>query len=494
VFYSGRSIWMAARYVPIMNPRVVQDFLSLTVNSLKHQSHVIQISAVRATFNFCVHLQDSKQEELMKPYLPRIFESIFDIIEAYKSEALSLLIETIYVLLGIDDTFTSNVAEKVCELATSTFVENVDDPTLIEKTSEIFNRLAKNQRSYRITEDKLVPTIVEILSPNQMGENVIVLKPVSLDILQSLVRNSPVPLSEQLISLCFPLACHNILGTFDDTAIMQEGGEAIRAFVSRSPQQIAQFRDPQSGRDGMVLVLQCCLHLLDPSVNEACASLVGKLIFVTINKGSKYLGDENVQLLLRSVLSKLQTSNSLNVIQSLVMVFAHLLNHNLTTVLDFLSLIPAPNGPHSALEYVLTQWLSRQHLFYGAYETKVAIMALCKLLEYSIIGSNNKNINLNRIIVPGEPIISNESGVKTRSKTASKPDQWTTIPCSVKILKLLIHELNHQEFGDGCDDSDEDSDDDDQNGGNDSWSGGFGDENNFGSSGYHQHTQEEQSK
>ena len=490
VFYSGRSIWTAARYVPIMNPRVVQDFLSLTVNSLKHQTHVIQISAVRATFNFCIHLEDSKQEELMKPYLPRIFESIFDIIEAYKSEALSLVIETIYVLLGIDDTFTSNVAEKVCELAIQTFIENVDDPMLIEKTSEIFNKLAKNQRSYKYTEEKLVPTITEILSPNQMGENVIVLKPVSLDILQSLVRNSPVPLSEQLVSLCFPLACHNVLSTFDDTSIMQEGGEAIRAYVSRSTEQISQFRDPQSGRDGMSLVLQCCLHLLDPSVDETCASQVGKLIFVTINKGSKYLGDDNVQLLLRSVLSKLQTSKSLNVIQSLVMVFAHLLNHNLTTVLDFLSLIPAPNGPHSALEYVLTQWLSRQHLFYGAYETKVAIMALCKLLEHSIVGgSNSNNINLNRVTVPGEPIISNENGVKTRSKTASKPDQWTTIPCSVKILKLLIHELNHQEFGDGCDDSDEDSDDDDQQQ-NDSWSGGFSDENNFNSS-YHQHSQED---
>jgi len=489
VFYSGRSIWTAARYVPIMNPRVVSDFLSLTVNSLKHQNHVIQISAVRATFNFCVHLVDSKQEELLKPYLIRIFEAIFEIIEAYKSGTLSLVVETIYVLLGIDDSFTSNVAESVCELAIQTFIENVDDPTLIEKTSEIFNKLAKNQHSYKQTEDKLIPTITEILSPNQQGENLIVLKPVSLDILQSLVRNSPLPLSENLVNLCFPLACHNVLATFDDTAIMQEGGEAIRAYVSRSPEQMHRFRDPQSGHNGMSLVLKCCLHLLDPSVNEACASHVDKLIFVTINKGSKYLGDDNVQLLLRSVLSKLQTSKSLDVIQSLVMVFAHLLNHNLNTVLDFLSLIPAPNGPHSALEYVLTQWLSRQHLFYGAYETKVAIMALCKLLEHSINGSNNQNINLNRITVPGEPIISNENGIKTRSKTASKPDQWTTIPCSVKILKLLIHELNHQEFGDGCDDSDEDSEDDDQ--GNDSWSGGFSDENNFNASSYHQHTQEE---
>ena len=488
VFYSGRSIWTAARYVPIMISRVIQEYLTITVNSLKHQSHVIQISAVRAMFNFCIHLQESNQEDLMKPYLPQIFESIFLIVEQYKSEALSLVIETIYVLLSIDEQFTCSVADKVCQLAISTFIGYVDDPSLIEKTSEIFNKLAKNRHSYKCTEEKLVPTLCEILSPNQRGENVIVLKPVSLDILESLVRNSPLPLSDHLINLCFPLACHNVLATFDDTSIMQEGGEAIRAYVSRSPQQVADFRDRESGRDGFSLVLQCCLHLLDPSVNEACASYVGKLIFVAIKKGSKWLGDENVQFLLRSVLCKLQTSKSLNVIQSLVMVFAHLLNHDLKTVLDFLSVIPAPDGPHSALEYVLNQWLSRQHLFYGAYETKVAIMALCKLLEHSVVGTNS-NINLNLITVPGEPIITQETGVKTRSRTASKPDEWTTIPCSVKILKLLIHELNHQEFGEGCDDSDEESDDDEQNG-NDSWAGGFGDENSF-NAGYHQHVAEE---
>jgi len=458
VFYTGRIIWTAARYVPIMNARVAQEFLSITINSLRNSSHVIQISALGATFNFCVHLIDANQEELMKPYLATIFESIFEIVVQYKSEALSLVIETVYVLLSIDDQFTCNVAERICDLAISTFVDNVDDPTLIEKTSDIFNKLAQNPQCYKIVEEKLIPTITEILSPNQTRENIIVLKPTSLDILKRLVRNSPLPLSDQLVNICFPLACHNILSTFDETSIMQEGGETIRAYVSRSPEQIARFRDNQSSLDGMSLILKVCLHLLDPTVNEACASHVGKLIFITINKGSSYLGNDNVQLLLRAVLSKLQTSKSLNVNQSLIMVFAHLLNHNLEQVLDFLSMIPGPNG-NSALDWVLIQWLSRQHLFYGHYDIKVCISALCKLFEYSVLKPNS-NINLNNIMVPGEPVISQEDGVKTRSRSASKPEQWTTIPCSIKILKLLIHELNYQVFGDGDQETDDESEDD----------------------------------
>jgi len=52
------------------------------------------------------------------------------------------------------------------------------------------------------------------------------------------------------------------------------------------------------------------------------------------------------------------------------MVYAHLIHTQLDAVLNFLSTVPGPTG-QSALQFVLTEWCSRQHLFYGAYEGKV---------------------------------------------------------------------------------------------------------------------------
>jgi hypothetical protein len=52
------------------------------------------------------------------------------------------------------------------------------------------------------------------------------------------------------------------------------------------------------------------------------------------------------------------------------MVYAHLIHTQLDAVLNFLSTVPGPTG-QSALQFVLTEWCSRQHLFYGAYEAKV---------------------------------------------------------------------------------------------------------------------------
>ena len=52
------------------------------------------------------------------------------------------------------------------------------------------------------------------------------------------------------------------------------------------------------------------------------------------------------------------------------MVFAQLVNTQIEAVLEFLTSVPDPMGK-PALEFVLREWCSRQHLFFGSYERKV---------------------------------------------------------------------------------------------------------------------------
>ena len=58
------------------------------------------------------------------------------------------------------------------------------------------------------------------------------------------------------------------------------------------------------------------------------------------------------------------------IFQSLVMIFANLMHSQMEAVLEFLTNVPDPMGK-PALEFVLTEWCARQHLFFGAYERKV---------------------------------------------------------------------------------------------------------------------------
>ena len=460
-FFFGRSLWAASIYSPIMNPSIIDRFAQTILNGLLNSSSIIKISAVRAINNLCTNLKESNQIDIIKPYLVQILDTIISIGTSYLNEVLALVLQAIKMLISIDREFAASVEAKVSSLSIATFLRHSADPVLISCSQDIFKELSKNERCIGLLQQRLIPTLVSILNPSQMNQSIQTLQPVAMDILTSIVRNSFLPLSDALIDQCFLAAAKCILSTVDDNSTMQNGGECIRSFVSKSVDQIAAFRDPESGKDGMSIVMQVCLHLLDPRVNESCAAFVGKLIFVTIIKGSPYLGNENVHLLLRSVLSKLQTSETLSVIQSLIMVFAHLINHHLANVLDFLSSLPGPTGSQSALEFVLTQWLSRQHLFYGAHENKVSIIALCRLLENSIVNSGqDQRLNLNLIRVPGDPIVSDSPGVKTRSKSAAVTERWTIIPCSVKILKLLLNELDCIESVDETSENEYDEEDD----------------------------------
>ena len=58
--------------------------------------------------------------------------------------------------------------------------------------------------------------------------------------------------------------------------------------------------------------------------------------------------------------------------QSLLLVYAQLIQTQLLAVINFLSSVPGPKG-ESALHFVMTEWVSRQQMFYGSYENKVRI-------------------------------------------------------------------------------------------------------------------------
>jgi hypothetical protein len=475
-FLAGRSLWAAARYAPIMNEHLIQNFLRSIVSCLNNPSPIIQISALRSAYNICVHLIEVKKEPLIRQYLEDILNSSMRISKEHSTEVLKLCLETITMTLCMDRQFACAVLDRVAPMIMDTFVNNAEDPLMLSVSQDIFREIFKNDLCHKQCETKVLPALIQILKQPNTNEDAQHLKPIALDVMSIYVRHSPQPLSEVLLSQCFPVVAHTVLSTVDETALMQNGGEAVRAFVSRGATQLARFRDPESGLDGLSLVMRVCMHLLDTRVPETCAAFVGKLIFSTIQRGSDSLGDEKVHLLLRSVLSKLQTSEITSVIQSLIMVFAHLINHNLQTVLEFLGSLPGPSGTNSALEFVLNHWLNKQNFFYGVYDNKVSMLALCKLLEHSIVSSGTDSQNLNKIMVLGDQVISNETGVKTRSRTASKPDQWTMIPCSVKILKLLLHELDHIHDDDDEDDDDDDDSDDDAEGGQDN---DFSNENMF---------------
>lgn len=219
----------------------------------------------------------------------------------------------------------------------------------------------------------------------------------------------------------------------DDHSIMQSGGECLRAFIFVSPHQVCTFKNGE----GLNQIMQITTMLLNPMNTEYTAAFIGRLVITIISKAGNLIGD-NIYLLLKAVISKMQLVESLSVAMSLVMTFAHLFVTQMEAVLNFLSTVPGPTG-EPAIQYVFSHWLSRQHLFYGAYERKVSTMALCKLFEH---GVTTADVRLTSVTI--RDMVEPSTSARTRTtRSQAAQQQWTTIPILVKMFKLLINELSH---------------------------------------------------
>lgn len=178
--------------------------------------------------------------------------------------------------------------------------------------------------------------------------------------------------------------------------------------------------------EGLNYIMEVTTLLLNPMSSEFTAAFVGRLVIVIVSKAGNYLG-ENIQQLLKAVISKMQLVESLSVTMSLVVIFAHLVITQMEAVLNFLSTVPGPTG-EPAIQFVLSIWLSRQHMFYGTYERKISTMALCKLFEYGITSQDARFVAVTvRCLADVQQNPNNANKPRTRQSTGQS-EQWSNVP------------------------------------------------------------------
>lgn len=457
-FLVGRCLWTSSRFTEAMTPELLEKLLQATVSGLHmSQPPSIRISAVRAVFGFCDHLKMANNTQLLAPFLQNILEGLISIATQFSADVMGLCLETLSVVITVDEQFTASREKNLGPLSLAIFLKHAVDPFIVSLVQDIVKVLAGNPSCTDALQARFVPTLNSILNSDseKLSPGLV---SVSVEMVTCLVRSVPRPLSDTMMS-CFMPVIHSLLTT-DDNSTLQSGGECLRAFCSLALDQVVQLKDDYNN-SGMHYTIQVIFKLLDPKTSEHTATFVGRLVSTVIGKCGTQLGDQ-LDLMLRAVLSKIQQAETLTVLQSLLMVFAHLMLSQMEAVLDFLTSVPGPTGK-PALEFVLNEWCSRQHLFYGSYERKISILALGKLLQHAI---NTNDLRLQDITVQGELVVKPTPGIRTRAKAKSTPDEWTTIPVLVKIYKLLINELSNaieerltQAQADDDDDEDDEGDD-----------------------------------
>ena len=173
----------------------------------------------------------------------------------YSTEVLSLILESLCILCSIDEDFTVSVENIISPLVIATFLKYSSDPVLISIVQDLIAELSKNKNYIVQLEQRLVPTLVSIIHPPQPNQ-FISLQSVSLEILSILVKHSPLPLSDLLMSRGYSACINCVLNNNDDTATLQNGGECVRMFITKSVDQVVNFHHETSNQNGVALALQ----------------------------------------------------------------------------------------------------------------------------------------------------------------------------------------------------------------------------------------------
>jgi len=441
-FLFGRCLWIGSKFPAYLPDGALPQFLEAIVQGLQQeQLTTVRISAVRALRGFCDHLKrrgGGQYRGLLNPVLPAALDALVRMSTAFSqsSDILGLVLENLAVVLACDPAFTAANESKVTPLAIAIFLKYNSDPMLVTLIQDVLRVVSQTEGCLQPLQARLVPTLVSILDA-QEDKVALGLKAVALDVLEILVRGSQpadfvqhlreehkqrrarqkcdgraesgqnsaqqvasvpsVQLSQLLVNSAFPSAVRCTLAS-DDNAVMQSGGECLRAYVSVAPEQLCTFADAE-GKTGLWYLVRVAEHLLNPVGDEFSATFVGRLVTTLIQRTGDKLGAE-LEILLKAVLSKLSGTKTLSVVQSLLMVFAHLAHNQMAALLNFLSSLPGPNG-EPALEFVLSKWVDRHNVFYGAYENKVSIVALSEILQR---GVNTNDSRLQGINVAGDMV------------------------------------------------------------------------------------------
>ncbi|PPS11715.1 hypothetical protein GOBAR_AA08925 [Gossypium barbadense] len=272
----------------------------------------------------------------------------------------------------------------------------------------------------------------------------------------SIVQNAPTDVIKAAYDVCFDAIIRIVLES-DDHSEMQNATECLASFVSGGRQEVLSWGSDSGFTMRSLLDAASSLicRLLDPDLESSGSLFVGSYILQLILHLPSQMG-QHIQNLIFALVRRMQSASIEGLRSSLLLIFARLIHLSAPNVEQFINLlmtIPAEDY-QNAFVYVMSEWTKQQGKFLtyecwkqslvfvscprtgeiqGAYQIKVTTSALALLLS-------TRHPELTNFNVQGH-LIKSISGITTRSKAKSAPDQWTIVPLPAKILALLADAL-----------------------------------------------------
>ncbi|KAF2691185.1 ARM repeat-containing protein [Lentithecium fluviatile CBS 122367] len=418
------------------------SFLEACLQAIPNdESDIVQVSCIRALQYYLQALPTA----VTQPLQPSIITAISTYLHARDMQELAesddlmaTLVETLRdaILLDTRICITGNGLDLLFTVAShgaNNFQLTMMVNEAFEEAAESIARLGGD--AYVQLCAKVLPSLTGAFDVGSLTEENN-LTNLAAELLAVLADHGPEPLPAGFVQTTMPKLTRLLLGS-EDEDLLRSTTTALKNIVARDHQQLFEWRDDQ-GKAGLEVVLLIISRLLSTSVSDSAAGEVGSLAAEVVEKaGHERLGPY-LEELLRTVASRLASANHAQFIQSLTLVFARLSLNHASEVVEFLARqdIDGQNG----LQVVLAKWLENSINFAGYDEIRQNVIALSKLYDL-------KDPRVAAVQVKGDLIPNTDGRIMTRSRARTNPDQYTIIPATLKILKVLIVELQSASGG-----------------------------------------------
>ncbi|CAG8673947.1 10649_t:CDS:10, partial [Racocetra persica] len=420
-FLQGRAFVFASQYATLLPGELASRYVSEAVCAIQGIGAIpVKVSALRALQNFCHHLD----VQYVAPFQSNIIESVANLLNIVSEDSLILVLETLEEAIKINNEVTARYESLIGPLIIDVWMKHPTGNILFliyNHLTDIFEELSSNVNAHASFQARALPPLANILINNTDSA----VTASAIDLIASLVKGGPSPLPSPYIEHVFPPLMHLMLTT-EDRSILQNGEICLKYFVQKDCARIAEWTDV-SGKTGLDYVIQFIAKSLQPTESES-ATFLGDLVVKLIEKaGNKLL--PVLPELLRAVAVKLESARTATFIQSLLMIFAHLALGQKSTVVNFMdeSVINGRNG----LDILLNTWLENHDSFQGHYNIKISAIALSELFLSCDPRIQNIKVKGDLIIMP-----------------SSNPHQYVYISATIKIIKLLLSDLQNATEGD----------------------------------------------
>jgi importin-9 len=402
-------------------------------------SDIVKVACLAAIPNYVDSLPSSSVMPLQQAVFDAVAEFIasHDLKEDYEEadEVKGALVTALHetMLLDISTTMNSSAIDSYLTLASEGASSPILTQQLIDSFESIVMALASNSpQSFAQFCSKTIPSLTAAFSVGDLTAEE-GLTTLAAELLSLLAENGTSPLPDGFVAACMP-KLQGILMTSTVDSLVRPATTAVQFQLSKSTDQFMAWTDP-TGKSSLEVTLTIINRLLNaPEIDENAAQEVGALASSVVEKfGADKLGPYLMELL-RAVATRLASAEKVPFIQSLCIVFVSLSQAAPKDVIDFLSQLDI--GGVNGLNVVMTKWLENSILFAGFDEVRQNIVALSKI--FALQDDRIKSIG-----VKGDLIVENTGRIKTRSQARLNPDRYETIAADVKILKLLVGELDN---------------------------------------------------